>query len=353
MVVRCATPCRPPWYRRLLFLCLLGSACLFTWHKADPQVREIFSKTTFWIVFTPTCATPYRPPWYWRLLFLCLLGSACLFTWHKADPQVRVQRPHFDSSSLLLCHALPSSLVPEAPLSLPTRLCLPLHLAQGWPTGEGKLILKDDILTRLHSFSFVFSSAFLFTWYKADPQVRENLLPTTTFWLVFTPFHLCSPPLASSCVTRLTHRWEKWTTKADILFPPCLISRFSDHGLISCIDTTAKCRHLKNCPGKGLCGRCLSPPQGGEGNCKQGRHSVCSTFSPFEKCQGDELQVDLKSPPAVESSCMLRRPGEKPRFSYLAPLIYLCEKLYLRSCFPTSGFLKQFKSEETDLPDEI
>ncbi len=40
MVVRCATPYRPPWYRRLLFLCLLGSACLFTWHKADPQVRE-------------------------------------------------------------------------------------------------------------------------------------------------------------------------------------------------------------------------------------------------------------------------------------------------------------------------
>lgn len=37
MVVRCATPYRPPWYRRLVFLVLLGSACLYTWHRADPQ----------------------------------------------------------------------------------------------------------------------------------------------------------------------------------------------------------------------------------------------------------------------------------------------------------------------------
>ncbi len=86
-----------------------------------------------------------------------------------------------------MCDALPSSLVPEAPLSLPTRLRLPLHLAQGWPTGDGKLIGKDDILTRLH-------------------------------FLVFAPFHLCSPQLASSPGTRLTHRWGKnWFKKDDIL----------------------------------------------------------------------------------------------------------------------------------------
>ncbi len=106
MVVRCATPYRPPWYRRLLFLCLLGSACLFTWHKADPQVREnLFQRGHFDLSSFPLRAMPYRPPWYRRLLFLCLLGSACLFTWHKADPQVRenlFQRRHFDWSSFPL-----------------------------------------------------------------------------------------------------------------------------------------------------------------------------------------------------------------------------------------------------------
>jgi len=30
------------------------------------------------------------------------------------------------------------------------------------------------------------------------------------------------------------------------------------HGLINYIDTNAKCRHLKNLPVTGLCGRCLS-----------------------------------------------------------------------------------------------
>jgi hypothetical protein len=30
------------------------------------------------------------------------------------------------------------------------------------------------------------------------------------------------------------------------------------HGLITYIDTKAKCSHLKIFPGKGLCGRCLS-----------------------------------------------------------------------------------------------
>ncbi len=31
-----------------------------------------------------------------------------------------------------------------------------------------------------------------------------------------------------------------------------------DHGLVNYIDTKAKCRHLKNWPVKGLCGRCSS-----------------------------------------------------------------------------------------------
>ncbi len=85
-----------------------------------------------------------------------------------------------------------------------------------------------------------------------------------------------------------------------------------------------------------------------------GRHFVFSIYPHSKSAYADERQVDLKSPPAVESSSMLRRPRENPRSSYLAPLIYLCKKkLYLRFCFPTSGFLKQFKCEETDLPDEI
>jgi hypothetical protein len=32
----------------------------------------------------------------------------------------------------------------------------------------------------------------------------------------------------------------------------------ASHGLINTIDTKAKCRHLKNLPVKGFCGRCLS-----------------------------------------------------------------------------------------------
>ncbi len=49
-----------------------------------------------------------------------------------------------------------------------------------------------------------------------------------------------------------------WTGGTDLPFSPC------HHGLTNYIDIKAKCRHLKNRPVKGLCGRvfiCLRPPR--------------------------------------------------------------------------------------------
>lgn len=40
MVMKKASPSRPPWYRRLLFICLLGGITIYTWHRIDPQGCE-------------------------------------------------------------------------------------------------------------------------------------------------------------------------------------------------------------------------------------------------------------------------------------------------------------------------
>jgi hypothetical protein len=132
-------------------------------------------------------------------------------------------------------------------------------MVQGWPTGERKLILQDDILTRFHD---------------------------------------------------ILHR-AIGRSYADFSAPPSF----------------SKTKRHK------------TDPHGGAGNWKQRRHFL--HFSLSESALADEKVDSSSLPPAMG----------------LAPLIqtaqlYRCKKLYLRFCFPTSGFLKQMKREETDLPDE-